>query len=67
MTEWERSLSSLPVYEPGPQRLKQVREACHAALRRQQTRPWIESAVVIGACAAYLSGVVSTALRLLRS
>lgn len=64
MTELERSLASLPAYEPEPGRLKRVREECHAALGRPPSRPRIPSAIVLGACVAYLSGVLRTALLL---
>ena len=64
MTELERSLSSLPAYSPDPQRLKYVREECHAALGARASRRRIESAIVIGSCAAYLSSVLHTAVLL---
>ena len=64
MTELERSLSSLPAYEPDPRRLKRVRDECHAALGKRASRRLVESAIVIGACVAYLSSVLHTALLL---
>ena len=64
MNELERSLSSLPAYEPDPNRAKRVREKCHAALGKRAARRRVESAVVLGASGAYLAGVIRTALLL---
>lgn len=63
MNEWERSLLSLPAFEPDARRQARLREQCHAALGRTPRRR-IESAVVIGASGAYLAGVIWTALLL---
>ena len=64
MTEIERVLSALPVYESNPERAARIRARCHDALGDAPPGRSLEAALVIGACAAYLSGVIRAAFLL---
>jgi len=64
MTELESVLPSLPVYQSHQGRAVRIRARCHDALGERSSRRGLESALVIGACVAYLSGVIRTALLL---
>lgn len=64
MTEMDSVLSSLPVYESNPGRAVRIRARCHDARGDRSSRRGLEPALVIGACVAYLSGVIRTALLL---
>lgn len=62
MTEMDSVLSSLPVHEPDPKRAARLRARCRGTLRDRSPDRRLEPALVIGACAAYLSGVIRAAL-----
>jgi len=64
MTEIDRVLSALPVYGPDRTRTARLRARCHGTLRDRSPTRRLEPALVIGACVAYLSGVIQAALLL---
>jgi hypothetical protein len=66
MTDMDRVLSSLPVYESDPKRAARIRAGCHDALGARTPGRGVEPALVIGACVVYLSGVIRAALLVYR-